>query len=66
MRASVAHAISDVITSRMEAEPTRPRRELQADVFIGAAQGIGVLLMASIHPDAWALPYQHITIPLNA
>lgn len=66
MRASVAHAISDVITSRMEAEPTRPRRELQADVFIGAAQGIGVLLMASIYPDAWALPHQHITVPLNA
>ena len=65
MRASVAHAMSDVITSRLEADPMRPRRELQADVFIGAAQGVGVLLMASIYPDAWTLPYQHITVPLN-
>lgn len=65
MRASVAHAMSDVIKARMDADPTRPRRELQADVFIGAAQGVGVLLMASIYPDAWTLPYQHITVPLN-
>jgi len=47
------------------ADPTRPRRDLQADVFIGAAQGVGVLLMASLCPDAWSLPYQHITVPLN-
>ena len=65
MRASVTHAMSDVIKARMDADPTRPRRELQADVFIGAAQGVGVLLMASIYPDAWALPYQHITVPMN-
>ena len=65
MRASVAHAMSDVIKARMDADPTRPHRELRADVFIGAAQGVGVLLMASLYPDAWSLPYQHITVPLN-
>ena len=65
MRASVAHAMSDVIKARMDADPTRPHRELRADVFIGAAQGVGVLLMASLYPDAWTLPYQHITVPLN-
>ena len=65
MRASVAHAMSDVIKARMDADPTRPHRELRADVFIGAAQGVGVLLMASLNPDAWTLPYQHITVPLN-
>ena len=65
MRASVAHAMSDVIKARMDADPKRPRRELQADVFIGAAQGVGVLLVASLCPDAWSLPYQHFTVPLN-
>ena len=65
MRASIAHAMSDVIKARTAADPTRPRRELQADVFIGAAQGVGVLLMASLYPDAWSLPYQHMTVPLN-
>ncbi|MFM9135253.1 MAG: helix-turn-helix domain-containing protein [bacterium] len=66
MSASVAHAMSDVVAARMDADATRSRPDLQAEVFVGVAQGVGVLLMASVYPDAWKLPYQHITIPLNA
>ena len=66
MRESISHAMSDVIATRLAAEPTRSRKEMQADIFISAAQGIGVLLVADCCPSAWELPYQHVTEPLNS
>lgn len=65
MRQTVAESISGAITSRMEADPSRSRQEWEAFNFIGAAQGVGTLLLASCCPDAWTLPYQVMTIPLN-
>jgi AcrR family transcriptional regulator len=65
MRHAVSDAMSEVIAGRIEAEPERPVDELRAQIFIDVAQGIGVLLMPVCYPDAWTLPYQHMTVPLN-
>ena len=65
MRDSIAHAFSEVMTARAEADPTRPADEVRAEFFIGVAQGIGILLVADVDPHAWELPYQNMTVPLN-
>lgn len=65
MHQAVATAMADAIEARVQADPSRTRVEWEAFNFIGAAQGVGTMLLASCCPDAWTLPYQVMTIPLN-
>jgi hypothetical protein len=65
MRESIAHALTDVLEVRAQADPDRPTEEIRADIFIQVAQGIGILLVADIATDAWELPYQNVTMPLS-
>ena len=65
MRQAVAASMADAIALRMESDPSRSRQEWAAYNFIGAAQGVGTMLLASCSPDAWTLPYQVMTVPLN-
>ena len=65
MRESIAHALTDVLEVRAQADPDRPTEEIRADIFIQVAQGIGILLVADVDPHAWELPYQNMTVPLN-
>ena len=65
MRDAVATSMAGAIALRMESDPSRSRQEWAAYNFIGAAQGVGTMLLASCCPDAWTLPYQVMTVPLN-
>ena len=65
MRRSVAATMADAVTARVESDPSRSREEWEAYNFVGAAQGVGTMLLAECCPGAWTLPYQHMTVPLN-
>lgn len=65
MRRSLAASMIDAVTARVESDPSRSREEWEAYNFVGAAQGVGTMLLASCCPGAWTLPYQHMTVPLN-
>ena len=65
MRKAVAASMAHAIDLRLQADPSRSREQWEAFNFIGAAQGVGTMLLASCCPDAWTLPYQVMTVPLN-
>ena len=65
MRKALADSMADAIAARLEADPSRTREMWEAFNFIGAAQGVGTLLLASCCPVAWTLPDQAMTVPLN-
>ena len=65
MREAVAASMAEAIANRMESDPTRTPEQWQATLFVAAAQGIGTMLLGSCYDQAWTLPYQVMTIPLN-
>lgn len=65
MRQAVTAAMANAVKSRLASDPSRSQHEWEAYNFVGAAQGVGTMLLASCCPVAWTLPYQVMTIPLN-
>lgn len=65
MRHAIAAAMAEVIETRLQSDHSRSLRQWEAFNFIGASQGVGVMLLASCCPEAWTLPYQVMTVPLN-
>lgn len=65
MQAAIADAMKEAIRIRRELNPSMSAKQWEARIFIEGARGVGALLMPSIYPDAWTLPYQHMTVPLN-
>lgn len=66
MRHAVAASMADAIASRMAADSTRSPEEWQANLFVAAGQGVGLMLLGSCYDRAWTLPYQVLTIPLHS
>jgi hypothetical protein len=39
-------------------------REVQRALAVSIALGLGLALLPVLHPEAWSLPYDVVTIPL--
>lgn len=65
MRQAIAASMADAIANRMAADPTRSPEQWQANLFVAAAHGVGLMLLGSCHDQAWKLPYQVMTVPLH-
>jgi hypothetical protein len=37
----------------------------EAAAFVEQALGIGILVLATVQPDAWSLPWDVVTVPLS-
>lgn len=64
MLANVDAIVADLTRAYLEATPSRTPAEAEAMAFMSLAGGIGVLLLATLCPEAWRLPFDVITVPL--
>lgn len=57
-------AFTDAVWQIANENPDRPAAQLRAYVYTGLALGLGVAVLADLHPGAWQLPYDVVTVPI--
>lgn len=62
--AAIERGFADAVWQIADENPGRTVAELRGDVYSGIALGYGVSAMNGLHPEAWRLPLDVVTVPL--